>query len=113
YASEHGESLDAKRRVVLPVLPADVLAHVQRVLHFTFVVSAQEAQSMGERLTGDASGAKPGSNAWAIAPSHSASGKTLLLANPHLPWGDLFTWFEAHLNAPGVNATGATLVGQN
>ena len=54
-----------------------------------------------------------GSNAWAIAPARSASGKALLVANPHLPWADFFTWFEAHLHAPGVNATGATLVGQN
>ncbi|HVQ29896.1 MAG TPA: acylase [Vicinamibacteria bacterium] len=109
YAEKHGDRLDARRRVVLPVRPVDVLAHTQRVLHFTFVVSAPEAEAVGKHFKGD----KPGSNAWAIAPSRSASGKTLLLANPHLPWSDLFTWFEAHLNAPGVNATGATLVGQN
>lgn len=109
YAQAHGERLDPQRRVVLPVRAADVLAHTQRVIYFTFMVSAPEAEAMGKRL-GDE---EPGSNAWAIAPAHSASGNTLLLANPHLPWGDLFTWFEAHLNAPGVNATGATLVGQN
>ena len=109
YAAQHGDRLDPTRRVVLPVLPQDVLAHTQRVIHFTFVTSAPEAESVGKRFHEG----KPGSNAWAIAPSHSQSGKTLLLANPHLPWGDLFTWFEAHLVAPGVDATGATLVGQN
>jgi acyl-homoserine-lactone acylase len=35
----------------------------------------------------------------------------MLLANPHLPWGDLYTFFEAHLMAPGFNAYGASLVG--
>ena len=109
YAAKHADRLDPTRRIVLPVRPVDVLAHTQRVLHFTFVVSPPEAEAVGKRFKHD----KPGSNAWAIAPAHAQSGKTLLLANPHLPWGDLFTWFEAHLNAPGVNATGATLVGQN
>ena len=31
--------------------------------------------------------------------------------NPHLPWGDFFTWFEAHLVLPGTTAYGAALVG--
>jgi acyl-homoserine-lactone acylase len=106
YAGRKPDSLDPKRRVVLPVEPQDVLAHVQRVIHFTFV-AGEELERARERYE------ERGSNAWAIAPARSASGHTLLVANPHLPWGDLFTWFEAHLQAPGVNATGATLVGQN
>lgn len=52
-----------------------------------------------------------GSNGWAIAPSHSATGNAMLLANPHLPWADLFLWFESQLTAPGINAYGASLVG--
>ncbi|WP_333187032.1 acylase [Microcoleus sp. B3-D7] len=52
-----------------------------------------------------------GSNGWAIAPSHSATGNAMLLANPHLPWSDLFLWFESQLTAPGINAYGASLVG--
>jgi len=35
----------------------------------------------------------------------------MLLANPHLPWSDLFLWYEAQLTAPGIDAYGATLVG--
>jgi acyl-homoserine-lactone acylase len=35
----------------------------------------------------------------------------MLLANPHLPWSDMFTWFEAQLKAPGIDAYGASLVG--
>jgi acyl-homoserine-lactone acylase len=54
---------------------------------------------------------KQGSNGWAIAPSHSASGKAMLLANPHLPWADLYLWYEAQVTAPGIDAYGATLVG--
>jgi acyl-homoserine-lactone acylase len=82
-------------------VPADVLAHLQRAIHFTFLSSpGRAARELGA-----------GSNAWAIAPSRSASGNALLLANPHLPWADLFTWFEAHLVAPGLDAYGVTFVG--
>lgn len=51
------------------------------------------------------------SNAWAVGPSRSASGDAMLLANPHLPWSGLFTWYEAHLVSPGTEAYGATLLG--
>ena len=33
------------------------------------------------------------------------------MANPHLPWAGYFTFFEAQLIAPGLNISGATLVG--
>lgn len=47
----------------------------------------------------------------AIRPSRSASKNALLLTNPHLPWTDFFIFYEAHLNAPGFNAYGVSLVG--
>ena len=52
-----------------------------------------------------------GSNAWAIAPSRSTSGHAILVAIAHLPWAGFFRWFEAQLSAPGVDVTGAALVG--
>ena len=56
--------------------------------------------------------AERGSNGWAIAPSHTADGHALLLANPHSSWDGAETFFEAQLSAPGVyDAYGATLVG--
>lgn len=51
------------------------------------------------------------SNAWAVGPSRSSSGNAMLVANPHLPWGGHFTWYEAHLVAPGIDVQGATLIG--
>jgi acyl-homoserine-lactone acylase len=35
----------------------------------------------------------------------------MLLANPHLPWSDLYLWYEAQIKGPGIDAYGATLVG--
>jgi acyl-homoserine-lactone acylase len=107
YATAHGDSLAADVRGVLPVQAVDVLAHVQRTLHFTFLADANDVA--GARRAFEGGG--PGSNAWAIAPARSASGNALLLANPHLPWGDLYTWFESHLNSPELSVYGATLLG--
>ncbi|BAZ20933.1 peptidase S45, penicillin amidase [Kalymmatonema gypsitolerans NIES-4073] len=105
YAQEHREKLDDEVELVLPVKAEDVLAHLHRVLHFTFVVNPQQVAGVAKKES------KAGSNGWAIAPSRSASGKAMLLANPHLPWSDLFMWYEAQVTAPGIDAYGAALVG--
>ena len=105
YADKHGDRLDESLKAVLPIEPIDILNHTQRTIHFTFVTGPQAVQS-AERQWQAA-----GSNAWAVAPSRSESGHSLLLANPHLPWSGLFLFYEAHLVAPGMNAYGATLVG--
>ena len=103
YARVHPDRIAADRRQVLPVGPEDIVAHVQRVIHLSFVAGGQPREAMRWQ--------QAGSNAWAVAPSRSASGHAMLLANPHLPWGGMTTWFEAQLQAPGVDAYGAALVG--
>jgi len=103
YAQAHPETISEEVQAVLPVQPKDVLAHGLRVLHFTFVGG-------GAFRTGRV-WAEPASNAWAIAPSNTESGNAMLLINPHLPWSGFFLWMESHLSAPGLNASGATLVG--
>jgi penicillin amidase len=52
-----------------------------------------------------------GSNAFAIAPSRSASGKTLLENDTHIGQQQPGVWFDAHLNYPGVNFYGSYLAG--
>ncbi|AFZ36189.1 Glutaryl-7-aminocephalosporanic-acid acylase [Stanieria cyanosphaera PCC 7437] len=106
YAAEHPELIDDEVKTVLPISGEDVLAHVQRVLNFTFVVDPETVTNLHQKPKHS-----KGSNGWAIAPGHSTSGNTLLLANPHLPWFDLFLWYEAQITAPGIDAYGATLVG--
>jgi acyl-homoserine-lactone acylase len=41
-----------------------------------------------------------GSNAWALAPDRTKSGRAILLRNPHLAW--TAGYYEAHLTVPGV-----------
>ncbi|BAZ68551.1 peptidase S45, penicillin amidase [Fischerella sp. NIES-4106] len=105
YASQNPKLIDDEVEVVLPVKPEDVMAHLHRVLNFTFVVNPEQVLGLSKEKS------PAGSNGWAIAPSHSTSGKAMLLANPHLPWSDLFLWYEAQITAPGIDAYGATLVG--
>ncbi len=105
YARAHPEAIADRVEPVLPVAAEDVLAHVQAAIHFTFVIDRGRVEGAAQRLSA------PGSNAWAVAPARSASGKAMLVANPHLPWSDLFTWFESQLVSPAVDAYGVSLVG--
>jgi acyl-homoserine-lactone acylase len=138
WAMENPDAISAEMRQVLPVSATDVLAHQQRGLLFTFIANPaavmgaarawQNAPAPGAPGAPGSSGdatfssaadfaaglalpATAGSNAWAVAPSRSATGNALLLMNPHLPWGDIFTFWELHLSSPEVNAYGAGLVG--
>ena len=122
YAAAHPERIADEVEPVLPVSAEDVLAHVQRAIHFTFMVNPRRVAALRSRWTsgnrqasarpaGPAAVPAAGSNAWALAPEHTASGNALLLANPHLPWSDLFTWFEIQLTGPSIDAYGAALAG--
>jgi len=106
YAQQHPERIDEDFRQVLPVNGVDILAHCHRVTHFAFLASPARVRS-AMAVSGD----QIGSNAWAIGPNRTASGSTMLLTNPHLPWTDYFTYFEAHINGPGTNAYGISRIG--
>jgi acyl-homoserine-lactone acylase len=103
YGAAHPGRISDSARLVLPVTGTDVLAHALRVIHFTFVA--------GSALDLAARRSAPGSNAWAIGPTRSASGHAMLLANPHLNWSGMWRFCEAHLVAPGVDLYGAALIG--
>jgi penicillin amidase len=56
----------------------------------------------------------PGSNAWAVSGSHTASGKPILAGDPHLDWSIPSPWYLVHLKAGGdgtLDVTGASLPG--
>jgi acyl-homoserine-lactone acylase len=110
YVRAHPETVADSVEVVLPVTGADVLAHGHRMM-FTFLAltGGDPPVVLG---SGMPPGATAGSNAWAIGPRRSASGNAMLLANPHLPWNEpLMRFTEAHLVGPGMDVSGATLIG--
>lgn len=62
-----------------------------------------DSASGGRTANGDAEPTPDpdeGSNAWALAPSRTKSGKAILLRNPHLAW--TAGYYEAHMTVPGV-----------
>src|SRR5690606_15245375 len=48
-----------------------------------------------------------GSNAWVIAPSHSATGRPILANDPHRALAVPSLRYVVHLNAPGLSLIGA------
>jgi penicillin G amidase len=52
-----------------------------------------------------------GSNAWAIAPSRSASGHAMLANDTHIKYGSPSVWYEAHIHYPGFEIYGNFLAG--
>ena len=100
--------------------PADLPAHVPQPHHHVEGRNAQ-AQHAGAgrpRQGGvpvpHATGWRtrsPGSNAWAIAGSHTASGKPLLSNDMHLEYSLPGIWYMTHLEAPGLDVAGVALPG--
>ncbi|MBK9390743.1 MAG: acylase [Bacteroidetes bacterium] len=103
YAAENIASIPDDYKKILPVTSSDVMAHTIRVLCIEFL--GMEDIATVKRLT------EPGSNAMAISPVRSESGNSILVSNPHLPWSDFFTWYEAHLVSKDFNLYGVSLVG--
>jgi acyl-homoserine-lactone acylase len=54
----------------------------------------------GPAEAADSANPNEGSNAWALAPSRTASRHAILLRNPHLAWDA--GYYEAHATVPGV-----------
>jgi len=52
-----------------------------------------------------------GSNAWAVAPAHSSTGKVLFCNDTHIGYGQPSVWYEAHVEYPGFGVYGNFLAG--
>jgi acyl-homoserine-lactone acylase len=116
YAALHPEQA---RRNLFPVRGEDVVAGfvhkgplffgIDKVLAALFAEDAtpgpgapgkpgpRGARDVRDLRQGD--GAMLGSNAFAVAPSRSADGSTLLVVNSHQPWTGPVAWYEAHLHS--------------
>lgn len=86
------------------VTAADPLALVQMTLHVAVVAFGSEQMITSWRDP-------RGSNAYAVAPSRTADGRSLLLVNPHSAWAAPFLSYETHLITPELNLYGQTFPG--
>lgn len=114
-----------KHRAALPawiptVTPHDVAAYgIAGVMRFAFnrgniLKDFYKAQGVAVAgLNAEHDEAQLGSNMWAFAPSRSASGRAILMGNPHQPWAPVSTYYEAHMIVPGkMNFYGSTFIGR-
>ena len=103
YCSKHPESIRADLKVVLPITVSDPLAKLQVSYHLKVAAFAMQPQAAAWK--------NAGSNAWAIAPSKTENGNSILLMQPHPPWFEDYLFFEAHLKSPHLNVYGIALLG--
>ncbi len=95
FGKAHPDSIDPKYRVVLPVSGVDVIEHSLRAVHYMYMASMDRMHREVNAMLRNTTVAQlklseqdqvPGSNTWTVGPSLSASGKAMLLINPHLSW---------------------------
>lgn len=119
-AAAHPEALAPEVQAVLPISALDIIEHEQHFYNFEFVAGRTLMESpptpaqpslakAGPRANGFANAPEDladGSNGWAIAPSHSSSGKAMLLMNPHLAWGGSRRISKSNSARQGLTFTG-------
>lgn len=103
YATKHPEAIDPAYAMVLPLESNDMMYHSLFVMYSRFVGGGDLRQLKNWE--------EAGSNSYAIAPKRSASGNSMLVMNPHLPWYEEWLFYEAHCNTPDMNTYGTTVVG--
>jgi acyl-homoserine-lactone acylase len=122
HAAKHPNHVSPQYRQVLPVTAVDVVGHTLRAVHYMYMGSMnrlrteigpllqpQQRAMLEKRFPAVEHDA--GSNTWTVGPSRSASGKAMLIINPHLAWEGFYSYMEVHLNAPGYNLYGAPQIG--
>lgn len=76
----------------------------------TAFAAMQKAHMAYQQLTGSL-GSAPGSNAWAVNSTKSATDYPLLAGDPHLGLSMPGKWYEIHMNHNGRNLSGVTIAG--
>ena len=122
FAKAHPEHTSPAFRQVLPVSGVDVVGHTLRAVHYMYMGSQQRLRTEAAPLLASKTlaalpanivepYAAAGSNTWAVGPSRSASGKPMMIINPHLLWEDFYSYMEVHLVGPGYDLYGAPQIG--
>lgn len=100
-----------KPRLITHFEPWHPLAFERYVL-LKFLYGKSNAPSGKLKTASEEMEAATGSNAWAIGPSRTKSGKAMLFANPHQPWFGYGQFYEGHVKSgEGLNFSGSTFFG--
>jgi penicillin amidase len=93
--------------------PWQVLAYGRNILlHSIYHPPSERTVSSARNETPDDEAGLIGSNAYAIGPSRTRNGSTMLYSNPHQPYYGFGQFYEGHLHSQeGLNFSGATFFG--
>ena len=92
------------------VTPAMVMAF-GRLFLYSWAVDDALGDLARAGIAPDFSTTARGSNQWAVAPERSASGKALLLIDPHLSWSGPSRFWEMRIHAGALHGSGVGLPG--
>lgn len=108
FLSTHSE---VKPRLIERVEPWHLLAIGRRIyLELSFQSNHISGRFMPDKK--DDAYQQIGSNAWAVGPTRTQEGSTMLFINPHQPWYGFGQWYEGHIRtADGIDFYGATFFG--
>jgi acyl-homoserine-lactone acylase len=102
---------------VFRITAADLFAAARPALFAAAIARAQPPAAGGG--ASDASGddgleiSRGASQGWALGRERTESGRGMLLANPHYPWGGSNRFWEKHLTIPGdFDVYGVSLIGR-
>jgi len=120
YAAGFNLYVEQNREKLPDWIPAfegvDVFAQGRaEIMRFAFSRAQASIRAVQQKYAGASAAAAGdgdgGSNMWALTPSRTASGKAILLGNPHQPWTALY--WEAQVTVPGkLNMFGGTFAGR-
>lgn len=116
YVSQHRDELPDW---VPTVNGHDIAAHgMTGVMRFAFnrrriIQEFRRGKESAAGATASQTFETVGSNMWAFGPGRTESGHAILMGNPHQPWSQVATYYEAHLTVPGqLDFYGSTFVGR-
>lgn len=114
WMAEHPELVPGWAPPLEPALPIGVNRTV--MLYWTVTDAVTDLRAAGVEPPGvtselDDALALPGSNAWVLRPWRTATGETVVLSDPHIPFGGTFALHEATIRTPELHYTGFAFLG--
>ncbi|MFA6469105.1 MAG: penicillin acylase family protein [Bacteroidota bacterium] len=104
---------EEKARMVFPTYPENGPVIVENTAARKQLHALQKFASLHKEFKQffGTTGTHIGSNAWAVSPQKSVSGKAMLANDPHLGLSLPAKWYEIHLTGGAVNVAGMSLPG--
>ncbi|MFI6537867.1 penicillin acylase family protein [Nonomuraea sp. NPDC050547] len=114
WMDEHPADVPAWAPPLEPALPIGVNRTVMLYWIIVDAVTALRAAGLTPAAPAselDLALVPPGSNAWVLRPWRTAAGETILVSDPHLPFGGAFEMYEAVVKGGDLHYTGFGFLG--